>query len=289
MRAIFSVAAPLALLLATAAALAAQSPPTTSGDLDLDLRTQETDSGYLVLLDNREPVPVTFDLELKLNNLRSARGPRLRAVVPAHTTGQTATELVVVDRRAGYGLDIGMTALLGDLTLEDYDRDHLYELPYAAGSSQHVGQGYDGAYSHRGKRALDFNLPLGTAVHAARGGVVVDLEESYRSRCDRPECMAQNNYLVIYHADGTMADYAHLAPRGVLVERGDSVRAGQLIARSGQTGYTTGPHLHFAVYRYRDGGRETVVTRFRTRAHPEGELLRERRAYRRPAAVKPKR
>jgi murein DD-endopeptidase MepM/ murein hydrolase activator NlpD len=55
------------------------------------------------------------------------------------------------------------------------------------------------------------------------------------------------NYVRILHADGTMGLYAHLEEGGVLVQVGQHVRAGQEIGLSGNTGFTTGPHLHFAV------------------------------------------
>ncbi len=53
------------------------------------------------------------------------------------------------------------------------------------------------------------------------------------------------NYVCIYHADGTVANYAHLNTKGVVVKEGDFVNQGQLIAYSGNTGYADGPHLHF--------------------------------------------
>ena len=55
------------------------------------------------------------------------------------------------------------------------------------------------------------------------------------------------NFVRILHDDGTMALYAHLKTDGVLVRVGQQVQAGQQIGLSGNTGFTTGPHLHFAV------------------------------------------
>ena len=55
------------------------------------------------------------------------------------------------------------------------------------------------------------------------------------------------NNIRIVHSDGTMAVYAHLELESAHVQVGDRVRAGQLLALSGDTGYTSGPHLHFCV------------------------------------------
>jgi murein DD-endopeptidase MepM/ murein hydrolase activator NlpD len=60
------------------------------------------------------------------------------------------------------------------------------------------------------------------------------------------------NYVRILHEDGSMGLYAHLDYKGVRVSPGDRVERGERIGRSGNTGYSTGPHLHFAVQVNRD-------------------------------------
>jgi murein DD-endopeptidase MepM/ murein hydrolase activator NlpD len=55
------------------------------------------------------------------------------------------------------------------------------------------------------------------------------------------------NFVRIVHEDGTMAVYAHLQEDGVLVRPGQRVRTGQRIGTSGNTGFTTAPHLHIAL------------------------------------------
>jgi hypothetical protein len=88
--------------------------------------------------------------------------------------------------------------------------------------------------------------------------------------------------VLIRHDDGTIAEYAHLRKDGVNLLIGDWIRAGSVIGYSGNTGYTSGPHLHFEVYKPLDGSRiETYPVKFHT---AEGDLpeLEEGRAYMRP-------
>jgi murein DD-endopeptidase MepM/ murein hydrolase activator NlpD len=57
------------------------------------------------------------------------------------------------------------------------------------------------------------------------------------------------NYVRVLHDDGTMAIYAHLKAETIRVRLGARISSGQVIAHSGNTGYSSGPHLHFAVER----------------------------------------
>lgn len=83
--------------------------------------------------------------------------------------------------------------------------------------------------------AIDYAVPKGTKVYAARGGVVVDarLSSSY------------GNVIAIDHGDGYYTRYAHNSR--LLVKKGDKVVRGQNIALAGSTGRSTGPHIHFEI------------------------------------------
>jgi murein DD-endopeptidase MepM/ murein hydrolase activator NlpD len=102
-----------------------------------------------------------------------------------------------------------------------------------------------------GRRALhegvDFVAPVGTPILAAAGGIVVASER-------HPE---YGNMIEIDHGNGLETRYAHAAKR--LVNVGDIVLRGQKIATVGNTGRSTGPHLHFEV---RNGGVAVNPTRF---------------------------
>ena len=114
-----------------------------------------------------------------------------------------------------------------------------------------IDQGYGGSFSHadpQNKYALDFAADEGTPVVAAREGVVMQVESDFdKAGLNREKYGGRANFVRIVHDDGTMALYAHLKTEGVLVRVGQRVRAGQRIGLSGNTGFTTGPHLHFAI------------------------------------------
>jgi murein DD-endopeptidase MepM/ murein hydrolase activator NlpD len=156
-----------------------------------------------------------------------------------------------------------------------------YCLPFQKGETHRVSQGYGGRWSHRGQDeyAVDFAMPEGTTVCAAREGIVVDLKESSRTGGPDKEYKDEDNYVSIAHADGTIGEYHHLKYEGVLVEIGARVTAGQSIGLSGNTGYSTLPHLHFGVYSAIDGShRQSHRITFMTR---EGTIPEPRagRAY----------
>lgn len=134
-----------------------------------------------------------------------------------------------------------------------------YQLPFANGSSFECIQGFNGKFSHRSeasKYAVDFKMPVGTPIHAARGGVIIfTKEDSNVGGNNRDKYINQANKIMILHEDGTIGNYVHLVQNGVVVEEGDQVETGQLIGYSGNTGFTTTPHLHFVVRVFKDATR----------------------------------
>ncbi len=145
------------------------------------------------------------------------------------------------------------------------DTSYVYDLPYPEGKTFRVIQGYFSHFTHKERAALDFNMKKGTKITAAREGVVVRIKEEGTLGGLKRRYRPQGNNIVIQHADGTRAGYWHLQHNGALVNVGDTVKKGQVIALSGKTGYAWVPHLHFLVWGFdADGKWKQVPTRFQT-------------------------
>ena len=143
----------------------------------------------------------------------------------------------------------GFSWIIGNINAV-HDDDYLYRLPFAKGSSYRVSQGYNTIHTHKdsSKYAVDFAMKEGTKIYAARGGVVVKTKSDSNSGGYSKEFAKDGNYVTIAHSDGTLGTYYHLKQGGVLVREGDIVRRGYAIGYSGNTGYSSGPHLHFSVF-----------------------------------------
>jgi len=149
-------------------------------------------------------------------------------------------------------------------TIKD-DSSYVYALPYENNTRHLLIQGYFSHFSHKERAALDFKMKRGTKILAARDGVVVRVKEDGNKGGLNKKYRPYGNNIVIQHPDGSRAGYWHLQHNGALVNVGDSVKKGQLIALSGRTGYTALPHLHFLVWTFNSRGDwQQVPTRFET-------------------------
>ena len=86
--------------------------------------------------------------------------------------------------------------------------------------------------------AIDYAVSSGTPVYAAADGVVLTTKSITTS---------YGTYVVIQHANGLQTWYAHGTPGSICVSPGESVTQGQMIMKSGNSGNSSGPHLHFEV------------------------------------------
>lgn len=229
---------------------------------------------------NQADVPITLTLRVRARHLRGNEP----AVVTLTLPPRQSRKLMAL-RDAGGGKPSYRYSY--DWTIGDkdavHDDDYLYALPYSEGRSYRVLQGYGSRFSHTGLEefAVDFDMPEGTPVHAARDGVVARIEESHSRGCWKDGCGKFANYIVILHSDGTTGEYYHLQQDGALVEPGESVSRGQKIGYSGNTGHTTMPHLHFAVYRAAEWGTtQSIPVRFQS---ADGIIGSPRRGGRYPA------
>ena len=127
-----------------------------------------------------------------------------------------------------------------------------YRAPFSVGTTFRVSQAYPDHMTHvtpDSAYAVDIAMPDGTAVYAARAGTVINVRhDSFRG--GTVAAMAdQANLIEILHEDGTIAVYGHLHWDSIRVHIGQHVALGEYIADSGNTGFSSGAHLHFAVWR----------------------------------------
>lgn len=252
------------------AAPAQHNPPTRCQGTTVCISDQKTATGIELIASNQADFPVSLSVYAKLDNYVAEPGRSLSRVIEA---GATIVFMRLTERDtarpASYRYWFDWSP--GRLDAK-HDDNYLYRLPYASGSVFRVLQGYGSRFSHRDQNryAVDFDMPVGTPVHAARNGLVVKTEGRHNKGCWEDGCGKFANFIVVLHDDGTTGEYYHLRKNGVLVDVNERVRAGQVIGFSGNTGHTTMPHLHFAVYRPGSWGKfESLPVRFRAR---EGEI-----------------
>lgn len=141
------------------------------------------------------------------------------------------------------------------------DTSHIYQLPFENGKRYFLIQAYNSSFSHKEELSLDFKMKKESVICAARAGRVIEIKKDSEEGGLKESYLSQGNHIIILHEDGSKAYYWHLSPDGVSVQLDDSVKAGQAIGLSGDTGYSAFPHLHFQVIDI--NGRE-IATRFYT-------------------------
>ena len=233
-----------------------------------------------VLVENRELCEITMTFDVQTENLKRSQKLPFTATFPPGETN-LAFELSPTDVNAKWSYSFTNYYKLGS-NVAVHDETAVYQLPYLPGDRFIVTQAFNGTYSHQGSNqyAIDWEMPENTLVCAARGGVVVKAKDDSSQGGASIEFDRYSNYVLIRHDDGTLAQYCHLKKDSLAVTAGQRVATGEVIARSGSTGFSTGPHLHFCVFKTKDGRmRQSIPVRFRTSIET-AVFLRESECYR---------
>jgi murein DD-endopeptidase MepM/ murein hydrolase activator NlpD len=214
-------------------------------DLAVKLETKKHEAGETLLLHNELFAPVEVELRIQdAENVSGVPDQPIRWVLAPRSSMRMAT-LAAADASRPMRYKPKLRYALGDPRLQPML--YRYPLPWQGGPFR-LTQGANGRYSHftpKGRYALDIAMPEGTPIVAARSGMVVKIENDQSGRGNNPS----GNFVRVLHDDGTMGVYLHLMRGSVQVREGQQVSIGERIARSGNTGNSTGPHLHFVIQR----------------------------------------
>jgi len=234
------------------------------GTVCLETVENDKDGSVTISAHNRETYEVTITVNAKLKNMTSSVNlPYTRAL----EGGFRQPILKFLPNSRGQAeWEYSWDWIVGSRDAR-HDDSVVYDLPYRGRYT--VLQGFHGTFTHTGENeyAVDWDMPVGTAVHAAREGTVVAVR-STNNKAGADEKYAEfSNFVWIRHPDGTIGSYEHLKQGGVVVKGGHVVSRKQLIGYSGNTGWTSRSHLHFSVTRPVDGVKyQSFPMRFRTTA-----------------------
>jgi murein DD-endopeptidase MepM/ murein hydrolase activator NlpD len=219
------------------------------------VRQRREGTEYVLSATNPWHLPV--ELQVKDPGLPGGSG---RALVPADTTMDI--------HRGTWRMDSPETGwVMGDPSAE-HDTEAIYRFPVASWKSFEISQGFNGRFSHQKRpnlHAIDVEMPMGAWLAAARGGTVARIKEDYHHSGTARFFADKANFVAVLHDDGTYAVYAHILPDTAVVEPGERVERGDRLARSGSSGFSTGPHLHFVIRRNTGLRPESVPFRIKNR------------------------
>lgn len=202
---------------------------------------------------NRFHAPI--ELRLEIQGAQGIRRPgpdeELHWVLPPESS-TTLLDLPILSTGETPKLDYGYRYLPG-VPFSSHRPPGPYRAPFASATTHKVTQAFPDVATHTtpdSHFAVDVSMPVGTDIFAARDGIVFDVASThFSSGLDPARDGPRANVVRILHDDGTYAVYAHLNTNSIRVRPGQRVRRGDYIADSGNTGFSSGPHLHFVVLR----------------------------------------
>lgn len=200
--------------------------------------TEELNGQHFVKVENNIHAPV----ELKFLSSKTVSGnlPR-NFIAPANKTSTVYQGSVPIE-------DIKYRWLLGDPKASASSQEYLF--PVISNKLFQISQAFHGKFSHYKEPsvfAVDIAMEIGTKLAAARSGTIIWVKDDYHMGAAKQYFLDKANMILILHEDGTYATYGHILQGSAVVKAGDTVVAGQHIAMSGTSGFSSGPHLHFVI------------------------------------------
>lgn len=227
---------------------------------DIQILSARGENGEInISAENTANFEQSIKLDVNYKGMKPSRELPIIQVIPPRATVFLMT--MVPEPNKSYSYKYQYTYIQGDVT-GTHDDSYVYRLPYKKGREYMVGQSYNERPTHMNQYAVDFNMDVGTEITAVRGGVVTRVVEKFDKGCPKEECSQYNNFVLVKHEDGSVADYSHIKKNGALVKTGDQIKAGDPVALSGATGWASGPHLHFEIYVMRFSGQESIAAKY---------------------------
>ena len=214
------------------------------------LREDGTEADRVMTFVNAAGGAVSIDITVEQSTNAHSEPPLPARIVLPAASETRAVRVSAINAHAGSSYSFRYAYMPGDFRAQA-DPEARYHLPFPADRQFRVAQAFGGKASHTDAQnhdAVDIGMPEGTPVLAARDGVVMTVDNDfYGAGLDMARYGDRANNIRIVHSDGTLAVSAHLQLASARVRVGQHVRAGQALALSGDTGYTSGAHLHFCV------------------------------------------
>ncbi len=232
---------------------------------NIKFTVDQKDQHYELYAQNLKPFDITFEVNISTENLTTTDSLPIIKTVPGNKKIKV-TELFPVDKDGPVRYEFKYNIVIGNMYAE-HDTNYIYNLPYKPGASHKVGQSFGDDFTHNLelRYAVDFEMKEGTPIYVIREGIVVAICDVYDRGGLFPQLMTKANYVFIRHLDNTIATYAHLRKDGAAVKVGQYVEPGTIIGYSGNTGFSSGPHLHLEVFKAIDGKNKlSLRMKFRT-------------------------
>jgi murein DD-endopeptidase MepM/ murein hydrolase activator NlpD len=218
---------------------------------EITVTRRPSDEGVALIANNNCFCPAEVAVRLLMPEGHETEEPQgVRRVLPARRE-TVLMQLSSQDPQLAAVVGYEYRAVLGE-PLVKHDDSQIYRAPFALARTFRVTQAYPATFTHGdagNRHAVDVEMPVGTQIYAARAGTVIEVASRNFEGGASTKNLTKANIVRVLHADGTMALYGHLNWDSIRVRPGQIVKRGQYIADSGNTGFTTGPHLHFVVQR----------------------------------------
>lgn len=201
----------------------------------IELHNVKMKSGYTLYAKNNFYSPIEIAFTSPYTQVL------IRKVIPAR-----ATEAILESTTKASNLNYQWA--LGDPN--SVAQAYSYHAPFSSHKGHKITQAFNGQFSHNkeyNKYAVDIAMEIGTYLTAARAGTVVWVKDDYHMSGTSQYFLDKANVIKVLHDDGTFSSYAHVLMDTALVKEGDKIVLGQRLARSGSSGFSTGPHLHFSI------------------------------------------